>query len=59
MATTPETASHAPGNCPDSAYGKDCNGIATYGTDPYAEDNHNNTKVWMCEGVRYGRAMDI
>lgn len=51
---------HKPGECPESYYGKDCDGIAIYGPDPYAHDIAGDaTPVWLCEGVRRGRAMDI
>lgn len=51
---------HPPGDCPDSLYGADCNGVGRYGPDPYAVEIYDDrTPVWLCDGARYGRAQDI
>lgn len=51
---------HEPGECFDSAYGKDCDGMAEYVPDPYAEEIHEVTIYdWFCPGVYTGHCMDI
>ena len=59
---TSPSPSHAPGECPDS-YGNSrplCNGVQTYGPNPFSEEIYgDSTNYWMCDGERYGAAMDI
>ena len=51
---------HEPGQCPDPAYGSDCDGVGTWGPDPYSEDVlGDSTPLWMCEGSRIGSEQDI
>lgn len=40
---------HQPGECPSGD--KTCNGVGTYGEDPYQSEIHDDhTEFWMCEG---------
>jgi hypothetical protein len=51
---------HPVGQCPERSYGVNCDGIGHWGPDPYAEElAGDSTPLWLCEGVRTGRAMDI
>lgn len=51
---------HEPGECPDRAYGRDCDGVGHWQEDPFAADiNDDHSKHWICDGVAYGSAMDI
>jgi len=41
-------------------YSMVCNGIQTFGPDPFAEEIHgDHTDYLMCEGERYESSMDI
>jgi hypothetical protein len=51
---------HEPGECFDTAYGQNCDGLATFQEDPFAADVYDNHElVWLCEGEATGKAMDI
>jgi hypothetical protein len=56
----PDIQLHEPGQCTDSLYGKDCNGIGIWTTDPFAEEIYGEV-IWdyYCDGELTGRAMDI
>lgn len=51
---------HKPGECPDSLYGQDCDGVGYFTEDPYAAEIYDeHVEDWYCDGVLYGMTMDI
>lgn len=51
---------HEPGECPDSLYGRDCNGVGHWTEDPFASELYDDhTEGWYCDGVLTGSALDI
>lgn len=51
---------HEPGECFDSLYGAECNGIASYVVDPYVQEIYGEIVYeWICDGVYEGKCMDI
>jgi hypothetical protein len=57
----PETRKvHEPGECFDTGYGKDCDGMATFQEDPFAAEIYDDHEMrWICDGCAEGSAMDI
>ncbi|QWT24957.1 hypothetical protein KPL76_06260 [Subtercola sp. PAMC28395] len=51
---------HAPGDCPDTGYGADCDGVGHFVPNPFASEIYDDvTPGWYCDGVLIGLAQDI
>ena len=56
----PDVILHEPGECPDTGYGANCDGIGHWQENPFGAEVYDDfTKSYICDGVAHGAAMDI